>query len=514
MNGAELLAKTAVAAGIEVCFLNPGTTEMTLIAGLDAVPEIRTILGLFEGVCSGAADGYGRMAGKPAMTLFHQGPGLANAIANFHNAQRARTPVLNVIGEQFTWHRALDPSLYLDINALAATVSGWSRTIDSANTFSEEVARAVFEARKGQIASLIVPHDYQLVECAGVINDVPPFTPLRVDREAVDRAADMLIKYRPAVLMLGGDALGEAGLGAVARIRAATGCEVFTEAFPARWERGAGFVIAEKVSHRADEENKVCRYQAVLLAGMKEPLTFVGRLHCNSRILLDDQKVFQLVPPGSDVVDALDRLADRVCSSGASIMPSGSVAELKRPELPEGQLTTAKACQVLAALQPERAIIVEEGITSAPPYYSFSQKTAPHTLLTTVGGNIGWGMPCAVGAAVACPDRPVINLQGDGSAMYTVQALWTQARESLNITTLVFSNKVYRALRLARKEAGWNGLASASVIELTRPPIGWVELARSLGVPGVSVTTAEALTRELIISFSEPGPRLIEMALD
>lgn len=513
MNGAALLAKTAGTAGINLCFFNPGTTEMALIAGLDAVPEIRVVLGLFEGVCSGAADGYGRMTGKPAMTLFHQGPGLANAVANFHNAQRARTPVVNIIGEQYTWHRAIDPSLYLDIDGLAATVSGWSATAGSAATLSRDMAHAVLEAQKGQVATLVVPHDFQSVECSDAVADVPPLSSVLADQKDVDRAAGILAGFHPAALLLGGAALGEAGLGAVARIKAATGCEVYTESFPARWERGAGFVIAEKAPHRAGEENGLRRCRAVVLAGAKEPLTFVGKSGCDSRVLSSEQEVFQLAPPGPDVVDALDRLADRVCSPGASAMPAGTLAELKRPELPTGELTAAKACQVLAALQPERAIIVEEGITSAPVYYPLSRKTAPHTLLTTAGGNIGWGMPCAIGAALACPDRPVIGLQGDGSSLYTVQALWTQARESLNITSLVFSNRVYRALHLAREEGGWKGPASGAAIELNRPPIGWVELARGFGVSGVSVTTTEALARELTVSFSEPGPRLIEMVL-
>jgi len=514
MNGAELLAGTAVSSGIEVCFVNPGTTEMALLRALDGCPQIRTILGMFEGVCSGADDGYGRMTGKPAMTLFHQGPGLANAVANFYNAQRARTPVFNVIGEQFTWHRDIDPSLYLDIEGLAGTVSGWLRRTDSSEALPIDVARAIFEARRGQIATLVVPHDFQLAESAGVTEKVASFSPERVDQGTVDRAGALLSGPSPVALMLGGKALSTEALATVARIKAATGCDVYTETFPTRWERGAGVVTAERVSHRADEPNQLRRYRAVVLVGMTEPVTFVGQIGFDSRILSKEQEVVYLAPPRSDIFDALDRLAEVVRAPDASGLPAGTVAELERPGLPGGRLTVDKACQVLAAMQPDGAIIVEEGITSAPLYYPLSQRTAPHTLLTTVGGNIGWGMPCAVGAALACPDRPVIGFQGDGSAMFTVQALLTQARESLNITTLIFSNGVYQALRLARAKTGADGHASGAVTEFNRPPIGWMQLARGLGVPGVSVSTAEELARELGASLAEPGPHLIEMLLE
>jgi acetolactate synthase I/II/III large subunit len=514
MNGAELLAKTAAASGIGVCFLNPGTTELAMLRALDDVPEVRAVLGLFEGVCSGAADGYGRMTGKPAMTLFHQGPGLANAVANFHNAQRARTPVFNVIGEQFTWHRAIDESLYLDIEGLAATVSGWFRIVDSADTVSCDVARGILEARKGRIATLVMPHDYQLSQAEDGIETSRSFSPDRIDQETVDRAAAILGGSTPVAFMLGGKALGRQALSIVARIKAVTGCHVYTETFPARWERGAGVVVAGRAPHRADEQNLLRRHRAVVLVGMTEPVTFVGQVGFESRILAKAQEAVYLASPEMDIIDALERLADALKAPSSDRLPAGTVAELERPGLPEGRLTVEKACQVLAATQPDGVIIVEEGITSAPIYYTCSQRTAPHTLLTTVGGNIGWGMPCAIGAAIACPDRPVISFQGDGSAMFTVQSLWTQARESLNITTLIFSNRVYRALCLAREKVGWSGRVSEAVTELKQPPIGWVKLAQAFGVPGVSVSSAEELAHELRICFSEPGPHLIEMAFD
>ena len=514
MNGADLLIRTAVSCGIETCFTNPGTTEMALVRALDGATGVRTILGLFEGVCAGAADGYGRMTGRPAMTLLHQGPGLANAIASFHNAQRARTPVLNVIGDHFTWHRACDPSLYLDIEALAAAV-GWHRTCGSTAALSRDLADALMAALGGQIASLIVPHDHQLAESESAIADLPPPMASTVHQDAVDRALAILRNHPPTLLMLGGKALGRKGLMAAARIKAATGCDLFTEILPSCWDRGAGLPVVERTPYRPGEQAMLARYRGVVLAGMDEPLTFSGRRGFESTILRKDQEKVSLAGPHADAVDAMERLADALDAPAFSSLAGGLIAPRERPGLPEGALTVEKACQTLAALQPEGAIIVEEGITSCYAYYPVTKRVAPHTVLTPSGGTIGWGMAAALGAAVACPDRQVISFLGDGSAMYTVQALWTQAREGLHLTTLVLSNRAYNALRmqLAREGAPSDGPATGAVTELARPVLGWTALARGLGVPGVSVSTAEELARELRIAFAEPGPHLLELVL-
>ena len=518
MNGAELLVKSAVTSGIEVCFINPGTTEMLLVRALDKVPGIRAILGLFEGVCTSAADGYGRMTGKPAMTLFHQGPGLANGIANLHNAQQARTPLFNVVGDHATWHRAENPLFHLDIEALAAAVSGWHRTIGSVETVSHDVAEGITAALQGQIASLIVPQDYQVAEPKTgprtVISGPARFSLERIDQEAVERASALLRNHSTTALILGGKALSKRGLAAVARIEAATGCDLFTEIFPTCWERGAGLPVVQRTPHLPGRHN-MRKYRGVLLAGTEEPVTFSGWQGFDSRILGRDQEKVSLTGPREDVVEALERLADALGAPGSSRLPSGMVADLQRPDVPKGKLTVEKACQTLAALQPEGAIVVDEGITSSSAYYPMSPRVAPHTLLTAAGTTIGWGMPCAVGAAVASPDRPVIGLQADGSAMFTVQALWTQAREVLNVTTLIFSNRSYNALRnqLTREGVTSPGPAVRAVVELERPSIGWVKIAQGLGVPAVSITTAEELARELRIALAESGPHLIEMVL-
>lgn len=512
MTGADLLIHTAASSGIDVCFTNPGTTEMSLVRALDSTPSVRTILGLFEGVCAGAADGYGRLAGKPAMTLLHQGPGFANCIAHLSNAQQARSPVLNIVGDHFTWHRAANPHFHLNIEVLAATV-GWHRTTESVGSISPDVAEAIQAAGRGQIATLVVPHDYQLADSNGEVVIVKHLAVDKVEQEVIETAAELLRNSRPSLFMLGRRALSAKGLAAAARVKARTGCDLYTEVLPACWERGAGLPMVERTPYRAGEQGIFSRYEAVVLAGMDEPVTFAGKQGWDSRILKVEQEKVFVAGRGEDVVDAMERLADVLEALDHRRPDGGPLTPLELPGVPQGALTLDKAVQTLAALQPEGAIVVEEGITSCYPYYAATSKAARHTVMTPTGTTIGWGMACATGAAAACPDRPVIAFQGDGSAMYAVQALWTQAREGMNITNLVLSNRLYNALRVQIPKGTALGPVTQAVTELQRPAIGWPGMAKGLGVPAVSVATSEELAREFRVALAEPGPHLIEIVL-
>jgi acetolactate synthase-1/2/3 large subunit len=521
MNGAEILVKTAVAAGIEVCFANAGTTEMGIVRALDEVPGIRAILGLFEGVCTGAADGYGRMAGKPAISLLHLGPGLANGIANLHNGRRSRAPLLNIVGEHATWHLPADAPLTMDIESLASTVSGWLRTNLSTETLSRDTADAIGAAMIGQVATLIVPSNHQQAQCGAAAAAPPRLSFDLVDKNAVEQAAGLLRSVSPCAMLLGGKALSRTGLRAVARIRAATGCDLFCDTFPSRVERGAGLPPVTRIPYFPDHAAAaLSRYQAVVLAGTREPVTFFGYEGCSSYILGEHQRKVSIGDGGQDEQAALELLADALDDApGRGSRNRGRldqvVAGLKRPDLPKGTLTAEKACAVLAALQPEEAIIMDEALTSGGAYFDLAATAPPHTYLALTGGAIGQGIPCAVGAAVACPDRPVINFQADGSGMYTLQGLWTQAREGLNVTTLICSNRSYRILNLELQRAGVTspGRNTMSLTTLGSPPLDWVKLGQGMGVPSVSVATAEELAREMSIALKEPGPRLIEMII-
>ncbi len=516
MNGAEALIKTAIDCGIEICFANPGTTELPIVAALDRIAGIKAVLGLFEGVCTGAADGFGRMKGKPAMTLLHLGPGFANGIANLHNARRAHTPLVNIIGEHATWHRPMDPPLAMDIEGLAKTVSGWVRTTASAQELPKDAEEAVRAAASGGIASLIVPHDYQLGACqtqAPVLSR-SSFDPL--DSKEIERATQLLSSRKKTALILGSRALRGQGLAIAARIRQMAGCDLLAETFPPVLEQGIGLAAVKRIPYLPKAaQTLLSDYDGVVLAGAKDPVTFFGYPGVRSRIVRDDQHETAIGTGSQDIWEALAALADSLKGQGSGAGAADADAKDSRPSVPEGALTTAAVCQTVAALQPEGAIIVDEGLTTSGRYYAMSPGLPPHTILPLTGGAIGYGMPCALGAALACPDRPVINFQADGSAMYTIQALWSQAREGLNITTLLCSNRSYRTLLGELRTAGVEKLGRNAQIltALTDPAIDWVSCARGLGVPASSVSDASGLASALKRSLAEPGPSLIEMIL-
>jgi acetolactate synthase-1/2/3 large subunit len=516
MRGAEFLVRTAVKAGIKVCFANAGTTEVPIVLALGQEPGIRPILGLFEGVCTGAADGYGRMLDTPAMTLLHLGPGFANGIANLHNARRAKTPLLNLIGEHATWHRAADPPLAMDIETLASTVSGWQRTNKSAAELSRDLADAVAASRYGQVSSLIIPNDHQWAECSTNEISAPYFSFAPLDFASIESAARMMRTHQKTALIMGGRALRKRGLEAAARIKTLMGCDLLANNVPAYIERGAGLPSVIRIPYFPEvATDLLSKYELVVMAGTKEPVALFGYAGGSSQLLTEEQEKVHLAGDTQDAVGALEYLADTLSAPSNSKIPGHILAKPYRPPIPEGELTAEKACIVLAALQPEGAIIIDEGITSSYAYYSISSGLPPYSFVAIAGGSIGYGMPCATGAAIACPDRPVINIEADGSAMYTLQALWTQARESLNVTTLLCSNRSYNILKLELARAGTSspGTKVLSLIDLDQPVIDWVSLARGMGVSAVSVNTAEGLSHELGKALAEPGPHLIEMAL-
>lgn len=516
MNGADLLVKTAIALGVKVCFANPGTTEMPIVIALDLNPGIKAILGLFEGVCTGAADGYGRMLDKPAMTLLHLGPGFANGIANLHNARRAKSPVLNLIGEHALWHRDADPPLAMDIEGLAKTVSGWWRMSRSGQNLAVDFANALAAARLGQVATLIVPNDCQLAECEKQRVNPPDISYDPIDSNSIEAAAARLRKCPKVALMLGGRALRNPGLDAAARVKKSIGCDLFAPTLPGYMDHGVGLPPVERIPYFPEQATAVLsRYEVVLLAGVREPVTFFGYPGVRSRILSEEQERITLCTDRQNVVEALGQLADALGAPTHLTSEYNHFARPNRPAVPSGELTAEKTCLTLAALQPEHAIIIDEAVTTRSSYLPLSAGLPPHSILTVAGGSIGYGIPCATGAAIACPDRPVIDLQADGSALYTVQALWTQAREGLNVTTLICSNRSYRILQLEINRTGVasHGSNARALTELANPAIDWVKIAQGFGVTGTTVSRAEDLAQELGRALAEPGPHLIEMRL-
>lgn len=515
MNGAEALLKTIEAAGIDVCFANGGTTEMPMILAFDSITGIRPMLGLFEGVCSGAADGYGRLKGKPALCLLHLGPGLANGVANLHNAKRARTPLLNVIGEHASWHLEANAPLAMDIECLCKTFSGWQRTVRSVETIARDTAEAIEASLRGQIASLIVPCDLQWKEFPGNIPAVKSPASEPPDRGAIASAAKLLKSADRTAIIMNGRALRRRGLEAAGRIKAAVGCDLYCINFPAYVDRGAGTVPVARVPYFPEPAAAVLApYRAVVLAGTDQPVNFFGYEGQWSNPVAADVPKLRIDTDAQDSAEALEALAAELGAPGKDAL-GNIVAGYSIPDVPAGKLTPEKACLTLAALQPEGAIIMDESLTAGMSYFPLGATLAPHSYFMLTGGAIGQGMPSATGASVACPDRPVINLQADGSAMYTVQSLWTQAQSKMNVTTLICSNRSYNIINVELQRAGITsaGPRVRAFTDLGNPPIDWPSLSRGLGVPGVAVETAEDLARELTKALKEPGPHLIEMIL-
>ena len=510
MIGAQALVASLTGAGVDVCFMNPGTSEMHFVGALDSVPEMRGVLALFEGVATGAADGYARIAGKPAAVLLHLGPGLANGLANLHNARRARTPVVVIVGAHATGHARYDAPLQSDIEALARTVSGWVHTSGTSRDLAQDAMRAVAAAQSGQIATLVLPADVSWSDGASI---APPRTPpiTLIPPQTVDYSR--LLSPR-VMLLLGGTALSERGLRAASRISVATGARLLAETFPARLERGAGLPGVDRLAYLAEmAETQLAGVDQLILAGARSPVSFFAYPDRASDLVPPGCTVTVLAEPDQDTEAALETLADQVAAGTKPVL----VEAAPPPPADPGPLTAISLANTIAASLPEHAIISDEANTSGFALPMALAAAPRHTLLTLTGGSIGQGMPAATGAAIAAPDRPVLSLEADGSALYTIQALWTQARERLDVTTVLINNAAYAILRmeLARTRAGEMGAGGAGeraarMLDLSHPTPDFTQLSTGLGVPARRVTTAEELDRALREAYAEPGPHLIE----
>ena len=514
MNGAESLVRTLVGGGVDVCFANPGTSEMHFVAALDRVEGMRCVLGLFEGVVTGAADGYARMSEQPAATLLHLGPGLANGLANIHNANKASSPMVNIVGDHATYHRKYDAPLTSDIEGLARPSSHWVKTSPDARSIAADGAAAIAAARKlpGQIATLILPADTAWNEGSGPAPVARPEPPQPVSADAVAEAARALRSGEPCLILLTGRALRQEGLDLAGRIAAKTGARLIAQGSNARTQRGRGRVFVERVPYVVDQAVKVLAgLKHIILVGAKMPVAFFAYPDKPSLLAPPDAQGHVLARLDQDLLGALEALADELGARSTR----AAVGNEPPPAPGQGKITSEALGASLGALIPENAIVVDEAVTTGRGFYAPTRAAAPHDWLSNMGGSIGLGMPLATGAAVACPDRRVVSLQADGSAMYTVQALWTQAREGLDITTVLFSNRTYQILKgeLANVGAGNPGRKALDMLDLDRPDLDWVTLAKGMGVPGARVTTMEEFNRRLVEGVASPGPFLVEVVL-
>lgn len=526
-TGAERCLERLLARDVTVCFANPGTSEMHFVAALDRVPGMRAVLALFEGVATGAADGYGRIARHPAAVLVHLGPGLANGLANLHNARRARTPVVTVVGDHAVGHRRLDAPLTTDIESLARPMSGWLASVDSLGALEATLDAAVTAALgpPATVATVVVPADLSwspapansparadnlvaagLTDTSLVGDATPPAGPL-------GPAAAALRSGEPTGLLVGGRLTSGPGLRRAAQLAAACGARLLCETFPARLERGAGVPPVERLAYLAElAQLQLAGLRHLVVADTTVPVSFFAYPGLPGVLVPEDCQVHVVTAPADDAVATVDALADAAGVPARSPTPGPGSS---RPPRPVGPLTPETVAAAIGATLPEGAIVSDESNTCGLHVPGATAGCPPHDWLTLTGGAIGQGLPVATGAAVAAPDRRVVCLEADGSALYTVQALWTQAREGLDVTTVVFDNRAYGILEfeLSRVGAGEAGPAARALLDLGGPALDFCALARGMGVPAVSVTTSEELVAALDRALAEPGPSLVHVPL-
>jgi acetolactate synthase-1/2/3 large subunit len=510
MNGAQALIRTLVACGVDTCFMNPGTSEMHFVAALDAVPEMRGVLALFEGVATGAADGFGRMANRPAATLLHLGPGLGNGLANLHNARKGQTPVVNIVGDHATYHKQYDAQLESDIETVARNVSRfirWSAKTEEVGSDAADSVAAAF-GPPGQVATLVLPADISWGDGGEVAAPVTPQPRTSVGDAAVSAIAAALRSGEPAALLVGGTACREAALALARAIADSAGAKVLCETFPARIERGAGRVPVDRIAYLAEFATmQLDGLRHLVLVDAKAPVSFFAYPDKASWLAPDGCEIHTLAGPSDDAPAALAALADLLGASAASAEPQ----QLARPELPTGALTAQSVCATLGALLPEGAIVSDEGNTSGLFAAGATAGAPPHDWLCLTGGAIGQGLPVAVGAAAACPDRRVVALESDGSAMYTLQALWTMVRESLDVTTILCNNGSYAVLNMELGRVGAEaGPRAKAMLDIRNPDLDFVALANGMGVTATRATTAEEFNAQLERALATPGPSLVE----
>jgi acetolactate synthase I/II/III large subunit len=514
MNGADSLVQSLLAGGVDVCFTNPGTSEMHMVAALDREPRLRPVLALFEGVVTGAADGYARMTGRPACTLLHLGPGLANGLANLHNAGRAHSPVVNIIGQHALSHIPFDTPLTADIEGIGRPYSKWLRTSRSSSALGQDIADAIVASRTspGQIATLIVPADVAWSDGGVAVSTPNPARPTVPETRAIESIAQKLRTTKPCALLITDSGLFGPGLRAAGRIAAATNATIFAPyPFP-RLEHGADLPPVERIPYvREQAVERLKDFKLLVLVGAPPPMSYFAAPNTNSAFSSPQCEVAVLAEAQQDITGALEALATAL--DAKKISPLAETA--KPPAAPAGKLTFDGIAAAIASQIPEHAIVVDESMTSGRAILTSASGAPPHDFLANTGGSIGIAMPLALGAAVACPDRKVLCLSADGSGMYTLQALWSMAREGANVTTVIFSNRSYNVLKREYSYLGVGapGEIASKLFSIGDPDLDWVSLARGMGVPATRVDCLEQLTRSLQGGLNADGPSVIEIPL-
>lgn len=516
MNGAELLVRTLIDEGVDVCFTNPGTSEMHFVAALDKVDGLRCVLGLHETVVTGAADGYFRITGRPAATLLHLGPGLCNGLANLHNARKARSGIINIVGDHTAAHLALDAPLTSDLPAIAGSMSDSVRYLAS-DTLVEGGREAVrrSSSRIGGIATVVLPADIAWTKAPEAVFASPEPLADRVSMAmpARDIARTMQDDPRPTLILMGSTALRADCTRVAAKIAGKTGVSLRAEYFVARMERGAGRAHVPRLPYAAEAAEAVLApFSRIILVNARAPVAFFAYPHRDGQLLAKGCDILTLSEVEDDPYTALQQLADALGALSVEpvLLPPAT------GELPaEDVLSSESIGRAIALTLPENAIVVDESVTTGWRLDAMTADARPHDWLTSCGGAIGFALPTALGAAIAAPGRRVLALEGDGSGMYSLQALWSIARENLDVTTVIFVNRAYAILRRELTAVGVTspGERAIDMLSLTRPDLDWCALSQGMGLRAVRVGGLRQLRQALEESFSTPGPRLIEVLM-
>ena len=511
MNGAERLLETLVDSGIEICFANPGTSEMQLVSAIGNTDEMRAVLCLFEGVVSGAADGYGRMSDKPAITLLHVGSGFSNSMANQHNAKRAHVPLVNIVGDHATYHMKYDAPLTSDVPGHAKLCSEWVGVSASADDLAACGAQAVQASMQGwgKVTTLVAPANHAWEESVSQSPALDAPTMEVASANTIAEIAAALSNGKNTALFLGGRALREDSLALAGRIATATGARILCETFPARWQRGVGRVPVERLPYFAEQAaDALSGFEQLVLVGAAAPVSFFAYPGKDSELTPANCHVLTLAKVHEDVLTALEDTALLLAASE----PAETTPAALEQTSPTGELSPDAIGQSISQLIPANAIVSDEAATCGLALGPSTAHAPPHDWMTITGGAIGQGLPVSLGAALACPDRKVVALQADGGAMYTVQALWSMARENTDVTVVIFNNRSYAILNieLARVGAGKPTSKTLSMLDLSHPDINWVNISEGMGVPASRATTAEEFHQQFAKAIAIPGPRLIE----
>ena len=515
MNGAESLVGTLLEGNVDVCFTNPGTSEMHFVAALDQYDKMRSILCLFEGCATGAADGYFRMKRTPASTLLHLGPGLANGLANLHNAKKASSGIVNIVGEHALDHIKLNAPLTSDIEGIARPVSHWVKTSKSSKDIAVDGAEAIEMANvnPGQISTLILPGDTAWNEGNAIQSIKLKNKYSTVSSNLIDEAITALLEAKNPLILVGGSALEEKNLIKLAKVADKIGCPMKTDWFNARLDKGAGRINSVRIPYVVDKAVEVLKdFDSIIIIGARRPVAFFAYPNKPGVLTQESTKFIELASLSDDITSVINELSDKV---GISDNKPSTVSEFKIPDIPSGPINPTSLGMVLGALIPENAIVVDESVTTGREFFYQTAGSHPHTWLNNCGGSIGFGMPVAIGAAVACPDQKVISLEGDGSAMYTVQSLWTMARENLDIVVLIFANQSYKILQGELTNVGVDnpGKSALEMLSLKDPSLDWVSVSKGMGVDAVRVDNLEDLVKNFKHGLKDKGPFLIEVMI-